>query len=75
MAALDPAHPRDQLLKGIELIGGLAGMRVTGLAFPWYSRRDVHVVGWREMDGVLTVGDFVVIEREALAPSSTRRHT
>ena len=33
MAALDPAHPGDQLLKRVELVGALAGMRVTGQAF------------------------------------------
>src|SRR5271157_1950388 len=77
MAALDPAHPGDQLLKRVELVGGLAGMRVTSLAFARDGRGDIDVVGWREVHGVLTVGDFVVVEREALAhlqPGVIREH-
>ena len=34
VAALDPAHPRDHFLEGVELVRGLAGVGVTGRPLP-----------------------------------------
>ena len=66
-AALDPAEPGHLLLQRVEPVRGLAGVCVAGPAFPRLGRGDVHIVGRRELDRVLAVGDLVVVEGEAAA--------
>src|SRR5262249_39811363 len=64
MSAFNPAHPGDHLLKCVESIRRLTGVRVAGQSLSRLSLCHIHVMSRRKLQGVFSIGDLVIVESE-----------